>query len=47
MPPDKEFGDMLQLDKLEVDENEFEAFDKYIGAEFFVNDNGEYVPARF
>jgi hypothetical protein len=31
---------------LDADEAEFETFDKYIGAEFFVNDNGEYVPAK-
>ncbi len=45
-PLDEEYGDMLQRDRLEADETEFETFDKYIGAEFFVNDNGEYVPAK-
>lgn len=46
VPPDGEYGDMLQQDRLEADETEFETFDKYIGAEFFVNDNGDYVPAK-
>ena len=45
-PPDEEYGDMLQRDRLEADETEFETFDKYIGAEFFVNNNGEYVLAK-
>ncbi|KAI2489322.1 Reverse transcriptase (RNA-dependent DNA polymerase) [Fragilaria crotonensis] len=46
IPPDAEYGDMLQHDKLEADDTEFESFDKYLGAEFFVNDNGETVPAK-
>ena len=46
IPPDAEYGDMLQNDKLDADDTEFESFDKYIGAEFFVNDNGESVPAK-
>ena len=37
---------MFQDDKIEADNTEFESFDKYKGAEFFVNDNGESVPAR-
>ena len=41
-----EYGDMLQTEKLDADDTEFESFDKYICAEFFVNDNGESVPAK-
>jgi hypothetical protein len=46
IPTAAEYGDMLQTEKLEADDTEFESFDKYIGAEFFVNDNGESVPAK-
>ena len=45
-PTDAEYGDMLQNDQLDADDIEFETFDKYIGAEFFVNENGEQVPAK-
>ena len=45
-PADEEYGDMIQSGTLEADDTEFETFDKYIGAEFFVNDNGESAPAR-
>jgi hypothetical protein len=45
IPQDAEHGEKLQNDKLDADDTEFESFDKYIGAEFFVNDNGEsYTP---
>jgi hypothetical protein len=37
---------MLQNDKLEADETEFESFDNYMGGEFFVNNNGDQVPAK-
>jgi hypothetical protein len=37
---------MLQNDKLDADDTEFETFDKYIGAEFLTKDNGELVPAK-
>jgi hypothetical protein len=46
VPSAEDYGDMLQRDRLDADETEFETFDKYIGTEFFVNDNGEYVPAK-
>ena len=46
IPPDAEYGDMLQHDTLEADDIEFESLDKYVGAEFFVNDNGKSVPAK-
>ena len=46
IPPDVEYGDMLQNDKLEADDTEFESFDKYLGAEFFVNADGESVSAK-
>jgi hypothetical protein len=37
---------MLQSDKIDANDVEFETFDQYIGAEFFVNQNGESVPTR-
>lgn len=37
---------MWQPPKPEADETEFETFDKYIGAEFLVNDNGDTVAAK-
>ena len=40
IPPDAEDGDMMQPDKPDADDLEFETFDKYIGAEFVVNLNG-------
>jgi hypothetical protein len=46
IPLDAEYGDMLQPDKPEADDIEFETFDQYIGAEFLVNQNGESVPAK-
>jgi hypothetical protein len=44
IPEDSEYGDMMQPPKPEVDE--FETYDQYLGAEFFVNNNGESVPAK-
>lgn len=47
-PQDADYGDMLlQDEKLDADDTEFESFHKYIGAEFFVNNNdGDQVPAK-
>ena len=44
IPADAEYGDMIQSTKPDIDE--FETYDQYIGSEFFVNNNGESVPAR-
>jgi hypothetical protein len=41
-----EYGDMLQPDRHETDDVEFETFDQYIGAEFLVNQNGDSMPAK-
>jgi hypothetical protein len=41
IPPDAEYGDMLQASKPDADEIEFDTFDQYLGAEFLVNSNGE------
>ena len=46
IPLDTEYGDMLQPDKIDADDVEFETFDRYIGAEFLVNQNGESFPVR-
>ena len=46
IPLNVEYGDMLQADKIDADDVEFETFDQYIGAEFLVNQNGESIPAR-
>ena len=46
IPLEVEYGDMLQLDKIDADNVEFETFDRYIGAKFLVNQNGESAPAR-
>ena len=46
IPTDSEYGDMLQLEKPEADNLEFETFDQYIGAEFVVNLNGEPTTAK-
>ena len=46
IPPSAEYGDMMQAPAIDADETEFETFDKYLGAEFLVNDNGETVPAK-
>lgn len=46
IPVDTEYGDMLKSPQIEADDTEFETFDKYLGAEFLVNDNGEAVPAK-
>ena len=45
IPLDAEYGDMLQDPKSEADEIEFDTFDQYLGAEFFVNSNGETAMA--
>ena len=37
---------MLQSPQIEADDTEFETFDKFLGAELLVNDNGEAVPAK-
>ena len=41
IPPDVEYGDMLQEPKSDADEVEFETFDQYVGAEFLANLNDE------
>ena len=46
IPPDSEYGDMLQDPKSDADDVEFETFDQYLGAEFMVNSNGETSLAR-
>ena len=46
IPPDAEYGDMIQPAKSDADDIEYETFDKYISAEFLVNRNGETVPAK-
>ena len=46
IPPDAEYGDMLQDPKSDADEVEFDTFDQYLGAEFLVNSNGETAMAR-
>ena len=45
-PTDAVNGDMLQPEKPEADDLEFETFDQYIGAEFVVNLNGEPTMAK-
>jgi hypothetical protein len=45
IPPDAEYGDMLQASKPDADEIEFDTFDQYLGAEFLVNSNGETAMA--
>ena len=46
IPPDAEYGYMMQPDKPDADDLEFETFDQYIGAEFVVNLNGEPTTAK-
>ena len=46
IPEDSEYEEKLQNDILDADDTEFESFDKYIGAEFLVNANGESVHAK-
>jgi hypothetical protein len=46
IPTDAEYGDMIQLDKPEADDLEFETFDQYIGAEFAINLNGKLTTAK-
>ena len=46
IPLDAEYGDMIQPPKSDADDIEYETFDRYIGAEFMVNSNGDSVPAK-
>ena len=46
IPLDGEYGDMIQAIKPDADDLELETFDKYVGAEFVVNINGEQTTAK-
>ena len=46
IPPDAEYGDMIQPAKSDADDIEYETFDQYISAEFLVNRNGETASAK-
>jgi hypothetical protein len=46
IPTDAEYGDMMQPDKPEAGDLEFETFDRYIGSEFVVNLNDEPTRAK-
>jgi hypothetical protein len=46
IPTDTEYGDMMQPDKPDADDLEYETFDQYLGAEFAVNLNGEQTTAK-
>ena len=46
IPADAEYGDMMQSDKPDADDVEYETFDQYLGAEFIVNWNGEPTTAK-
>ena len=46
IPPDAEYGDMIQPPKSEADDIEYETFDQYLSAEFIVNKDGEPAPAK-
>ncbi len=46
IPPDVEYGDMIQMPKLGADEVEYKTFEQYIGAKFLVNSNGDSVPPK-
>jgi hypothetical protein len=37
---------MIQPPKSDAKDIEYETFDRYIGAEFMVNSNGESIPAK-
>jgi hypothetical protein len=43
-PSKLEYEDMVQAPKLDADDIEYETFDRYLGAEFLVNNNSESVP---
>jgi len=46
VPPDTDYGDMWQSPRPEANDTEFETFNRYIGAEIIINDNGKTRAAK-
>jgi hypothetical protein len=46
IPLDAEYKNMIQPPKSDIEDIEYETFDRYIGAEFMVNSKGDSVPAK-